>query len=147
MPESDRENLHNAVIGRKPEEITIVFDFDGVICRNNNGDYKNAPPIPKTISNINRIYDSGYRVVIATARYGQRHPGKQYQYGFLEAVEWLKINGVKYHELRMGKEAGDLYIDDKGFRLNPDNNDDWDEIHKLIDDLTNKNQYGQYLNG
>lgn len=131
---------------RQPKDITIVFDFDGVICNNNHGDYANAPPFSYAIENVNKVYDMGYHVVICTARYGQRHPGKQYQYGFEEATKWLRRYGVRYHELHMGKPAGDLYVDDKGCQIDSKLGEHtWDVLWKRLQGLHNVNVYNEVL--
>lgn len=112
---------------REPKDIDIVFDFDGVICNNNDGDYVNAKPYQASIDNINKVYDMGYHVIIFTARYGKRDPGNQYQRGYEEALVWLRKHGVKFHELRMGKPAGDIYVDDKAVHVRGAMGDiDWD---------------------
>lgn len=131
---------------RKNSDITIVFDFDGVICANNGGDYINAPPFKDAIAQINQVYSMGYRVVISTARYGKRHPDRQYQEGYIEAVHWLKTHGVKYHELRMGKPAGDLYVDDKGCFVDSKHGlRDWiNNFWPRLQELNKKNDYNEF---
>lgn len=126
-------------------ETTLVFDFDGVICANNGGSYHDAPAFTYSIAQINAAYDYGYEVVIATARYGMRHPGEQYQFGFEEATKWLKDNGVKYHKLFMGKPAGMIYVDDKGCRIQGDNREDWDHFWDRVKELDGLDQYNQTI--
>lgn len=84
------------------------IDVDGTICTLTEMDgYANAKPFPSMIKKINKLYDDGHTIKIATAR-GQVS-GKR----FLELTEMqLKVWGVKYHEL-MEKTAADFYIDDK----------------------------------
>lgn len=145
MTENDRQNLENAVMSRKPQDITLCFDMDGVICKNNGGDYENAPPIEYSITNINRLYDLGYKIIIFTARFGQRFPGRQYQLGYEISINWLRKNNVKFHEFHMGKPHYDMMVDDKGVRVEGANKDHWQNVWDLIEDLSYKNQYGQLL--
>ena len=130
---------------RDPEEITLVFDLDGVIAKLNDGCYSSADPNKESIEHVNKAYDLGYRIVIFTARYGIRYPGKQWQMGYEETVCWLRDNGVKFHELMMGKPAGDLYVDDKGCVVKGINgNKDWEEnFWPAVEELAYKNTYGR----
>lgn len=129
---------------RQPTEIDLVFDFDGVICANNSGDYANAPPYPHAIAHINEAYEKGYNIVIFTARYGKRAPGSQYQKGYMEAYKWLVDNGVKFHELRLGKPAGDMYIDDKACQVRSALSDvDWNNnFWPRLEEIQYLNKYG-----
>jgi hypothetical protein len=128
------------------KDIDIVCDIDGCLCNNNNGDYVNATPIPIGIENVNKMYDEGYHVVLFTARYGKRFPGQQYQKGYEETLTWLRQNGVKFHELIMGKPAGHVYIDDKAIRIDVENREkDWATCWEEIESNKNKNYYGQKL--
>jgi hypothetical protein len=71
-------------------------------------DYSQAEPWPQQISMINQLYQAGHRIVYWTAR------------GSLTNLSWFKTTqsqldswGCMYHELRMGKPAFDLLIDDR----------------------------------
>lgn len=96
---------------------TIVFDFDGTLCtRVSPGEYDRIEPRHDVIGIANAFYDSGYKVVIYTAR------GMETFCGDLQKIErrwraelerWLLTNGVRYDELIFGKPSADLYIDDK----------------------------------
>jgi capsule biosynthesis phosphatase len=99
---------------------TIIFDFDGVVCANNNGDYANSPPYPHAIEQISKVYDLGYKVVLFTARYGDRLNGcaaRQYNAGYEEWLTWMRKHNVKYDEAWMGKPAGSMYVDDKACKV------------------------------
>lgn len=88
---------------------TFVVDIDGVIASltlNNN--YALATPLQNTIKVVNALYDQGHRIILFTAR------------GDATGIDWRDVTagqmsewGVKYHELRFGKPAGDYYIDDR----------------------------------
>ena len=84
------------------------FDIDGTICTNTDGDYEKAIPFGEVIEKINRLYDSGNKIIFFTGR------------GSTTGIDWydltrkqLKDWKVKYHQLIMGKPYADLYIDDK----------------------------------
>lgn len=94
-----------------------VFDIDGTICSNTFGEYEKAEPITARINIINNLYDSGNTIIFQTAR-GMGSSGNNTQlavekwreFTLLQLKEW----GLRYHQLFLGKPAGDIYIDDKG---------------------------------
>ena len=91
----------------------IFVDIDDTICyydKNNkkSKDYSKALPYKERIKKINDLYNSGNKIIYWTAR------------GTVTGIDWknitekqLKLWKCKYHELRMGKPAYDLFIDDK----------------------------------
>jgi hypothetical protein len=87
----------------------FVFDIDGVLATlTPNNDYTRAVPILSNIRIVNRLHDNGNRIVLYTAR------------GSVTGIDWrehtekqLAAWGVKYDELRLGKPAGDIYVDDR----------------------------------
>ncbi len=87
----------------------IYVDIDETICFSpESRDYSMATPIEKNINKINKMYDNGDTIVYWTAR------------GTLTGKDWRGVTegqfkrwGVKYHELKFGKPAYDLFIDDK----------------------------------
>jgi hypothetical protein len=86
------------------------FDLDGTLCSNTNGDYLEAKPFFDRIEKVNSLYSSGNTVLINTAR------GSKTGIDWYEKTETqLRIWGVKYHQLYVGKKIeADLFIDDKG---------------------------------
>lgn len=141
---SEKQELSNKMNGRPASDIDIVFDIDGVIAENWNGDYENAPPVPEGIEAVNKTYDAGYNVTLFTARFGKRHPGFQYQYGYEVTINWLRKHGVKFHKLILGKPAGDIYVDDKAVRVDVSNRKtDWLKYWEQVEQVHKKNQYGQ----
>lgn len=97
--------------------MTYVFDIDGTICTNTNGNYENAQPFKDRIDIINSLYDAGNTIHFLTARGMGRSNNSQifanrlfYKFTENQLNDW----GVKYHELFLGKPSGDIYIDDKG---------------------------------
>ena len=127
----------------------IIVDCDGVIAgKDEGGDYAKAPPLEHGISQVNKLYDMGYEIVLYTARYGERKAGnlnEMYEAGYREWIDWLTKYGVKYHHAFMGKPAGVLYIDDKAARVRDDNEMGWSEVWKEVSDLKGKDRYGNRL--
>ena len=92
----------------------IFVDIDDTICYYENidktkkMDYSQAKPYMGRINKINKLFDDGHKIVYWTAR------GTVTQkLWFNITYEQLKSWGCKFHELRMGKPAYDLFIDDK----------------------------------
>jgi histidinol phosphatase-like enzyme len=97
--------------------MTYVFDIDGTICSKTDGDYTQAKPITDRIQKVNRLYDEGHTVILLTARgMGRSNNSVNFAYeSFYDLTHsQLKDWGVKFHQLFLGKPAGDHYIDDKG---------------------------------
>ena len=96
----------------------IFIDIDNTICfynekDKNNMDYSKAIPYKNRIEKINKLYDEGNNIIYWTAR------------GTVTQILWFEITykqlknwGCKFHELRMGKPAYDLFIDDKNINSN-----------------------------
>lgn len=88
---------------------TFVFDIDGTICTNTNGDYEKAKPYFDRIKFINNLFEKGNKIIMFTAR------------GYTTNINWQELTkkqlsdwGLKYHDLKLKKPFGDIYIDDKG---------------------------------
>ena len=96
-----------------------VVDIDGTICTPGKGEgrYTEAVSIPDRIAKINKLYDQGHYIVYLTARGMGRFGNSRmlshktfYNFTYDQLRSW----GCKFHELHLGKPAGDYYIDDKG---------------------------------
>ena len=87
----------------------IYVDIDETICTSSKDlDYTKARPLTENIKKINKMYDNGDEIVYWTAR------------GTVTGICWRETTekqfkewGVKYHALKFGKPAYDLFIDDK----------------------------------
>lgn len=86
----------------------IYVDIDDTIAKSFGINYGSAEPIPERIAKINKLYDEGHTITYWTAR------------GTVTGIDWaditkaqLKSWGCRYHKLKMGKPAFDLFIDDK----------------------------------
>lgn len=80
------------------KEIFLV-DLDGTLCediRNEEGKGRmaNAKPFLDSIKTINRLYDRGHYICIFTARTDEHKRVTE---------NWLKRNGVKYHQILVNK--------------------------------------------
>lgn len=97
--------------------MTFVFDVDGTICTNSNGDYISAKPYKYRIEKINRLYEEGNTIIFHTARgMGRSNNSQMFADRKFKNFTEKQLNswGVKYHLLFMGKPSGDVYVDDKG---------------------------------
>lgn len=108
---------------------TIYVDIDDTICKLDKikysdlaEAYKNAIPLFDKIKIINNLYDKGHVIIYWTAR-GSLSNINYFNLTYDQLCEW----GVKFNELRMGKPAYDIFIDDKAFNMTDDS-----EIKKLL---------------
>ena len=95
----------------------IYVDIDGTICTLTDGEYSTAAPLFDRISKINKLFDSGEKIIFQTARgMGRTSNNTMKAIDMFEELTKNQLDkwGVKYHHLFLGKPAGDLYIDDKG---------------------------------
>jgi len=98
--------------------MTYVFDIDGTLCTNTDGDYLKAQPLYDRIELVN-VLAKRNKIVLYTARGMGRHKNNA-QKAIEEFYELTKKQledwGVQYDQLFLGKPAGDYYIDDKGIK-------------------------------
>ena len=91
----------------------IFVDIDNTICYYDKDDvdsldYNKAKPYMDRITKINKLYDENNQIVYWTAR-GTKTGLVWFHITYQQLIKW----GCKFHELRMGKPAYDLFIDDK----------------------------------
>ena len=91
----------------------VYVDIDDTICYYEDKstgakDYTLAQPYLERINKINKLYDEGHEIIYWTAR------------GTVTQKLWFSVTlhqlqkwGCKFNELKMGKPAYDLFIDDK----------------------------------
>ena len=125
------------------KKLSLVFDFDGVLCQNrlpSVDNYANSKPYQPGINRINEAYRLGHHVRIVTARYMVRCEGDPIaadNMGRAEAEKWLKDNGVSYHSLHFGKLPADMYVDDRAVHVPPDGEDDsWEQYDNTLEALS-----------
>ena len=92
----------------------IYVDIDETICDTpDSRDYTQSTPLKERIAKINKLHDEGHTIVYWTAR------GTQTGINWKDTTEQqLRSWGAKYHELKFGKPAYDLFIDDKNIESN-----------------------------
>jgi sialic acid synthase len=85
----------------------IYIDIDNTICFTNSNDYSQSKPNYENIKKVNELYENN-TIIMWTAR------------GTMTGINWFEITynqlkewKVKFHELRMGKPAFDILIDDR----------------------------------
>ena len=83
------------------------FDIDGTICTTN-CHYKDAKPYQQVIDWINKKYDEGHEITLFTSR-GSLSGEEWFDFTLKQVESW----GIKYHSLKLGKPAYDLFVDDK----------------------------------
>jgi hypothetical protein len=103
----------------------IYVDIDNTICYSKGLEYNLAEPKLENINKVNKMFNDGHKIVYWTSR-GTK-TGKQL---FLLTLNQLQKWGCKFHELRMGKPAYDLFIDDKNLNALYHWNDD--NVNKIL---------------
>jgi histidinol phosphatase-like enzyme len=109
----------------------IVFDLDGCLCSQVEGDYEQARPFPEAIAVVNRLYRDGYQIIIHTARFMGRNRNDMHQAyhdGYELTKRQLAAWGVLYHCLIMGKPPADVVVDDRAVFFTPQ----WELIERHI---------------
>tara|TARA_R110002020_G_scaffold130148_1_gene291286 strand:- start:33438 stop:33785 length:348 start_codon:yes stop_codon:yes gene_type:complete len=100
--------------------MTYVFDIDGTICTKAvDFDYDACEPLLDRIAVVNDLYDRGHTIIFQTARGMGRFENdalRAIETFYSMTTEQLTKWNVKYHDLFLGKPAGDIYVDDKGIR-------------------------------
>lgn len=98
-----------------------VFDLDGTLCTLTDGFYENARPHVNRIEKVNKLFEAGHHITIYTARGMSRYRNDSQKSHVLfeeltrnQLINWC----VKFHDLFLGKPAGDVYIDDKAINDN-----------------------------
>ncbi len=91
---------------------TIYVDIDETICFTpSNRDYSKSVALSDRIELVNRLYDTGDRIIYWTSR-GSLTGIPYYLLTYKQLTGW----GCKFHHLIMGKPYYDLLIDDRTMR-------------------------------
>ena len=84
---------------------TYCIDIDGVLTNETAGhDYSARTPNQKNIDKVRELYRFGHHIVLWTSRFPEDENVTK---------KWLEENGVRYHELLLGKLQYDFLVDDK----------------------------------
>jgi len=121
------------------KKLRLAFDIDGTLCNNTIGQYQNAYPYTEMINLVNELHSAGHYIIIHTARGMGRYKdvaGQCYTNLYRFTQDQLDSWGVKYDELHLGKLHVDIFVDDKGFQVNPDGSSS-DNLRTFISKITN----------
>jgi uncharacterized HAD superfamily protein len=103
----------------------IIIDIDGTICSEERQFSRPlAKPLEGAIDSINRLYEHGHTIILYTARTWAEWEVTNH---------WLQTNGVKFHQLFMGKPVGDVWIDDRAIA-----HEDWQSTMEILDKISKK---------
>ena len=103
----------------------IYVDIDDTICQTDGMEYALAQPIEVNIKKVNKLYDEGHTIIYWKAR-GTVSKKDFYMLTHIQLQKW----NCKFHELKMGKPAYDLFIDDKN--LNSILHWDEENVNKVL---------------
>ena len=78
-----------------------------------------AKPLEGAVEAINSLYEAGHIIIIYSARTWAEYEMTN---------DWLQRNGVKFHQLFMGKPVGDVWIDDRAITCK----NNWADILKKL---------------
>ena len=83
---------------------SYLVDIDGILTNETQGhDFISRTPNNGNIACVNSLYQGNIITLYSSRLEEDREV----------TVEWMKKHGVKYHMLILGKQYGDVYIDDK----------------------------------
>ena len=100
----------------------ICFDLDGTICENKLGNqsYADLKPLNGAVEVLKDLKEDGHYIIILTARNMKTYEnniGKVIANQSKVVIDWLNKWEVPYDELHFGKPVADIYVDDKGYKL------------------------------
>lgn len=93
-------------------EHTILVDFDGTLAPFA-WPKKPGPPFPGVVQALQRLRDSGFHIVIFTARLWKGWDIKYRQKQITEMLDWLAENKVPFDEVTGEKRPALWMIDDR----------------------------------
>lgn len=117
----------------------ICFDVDGVICDDSDQSvsYPERLPYPWVKEHLDRLKSNGHTLVFQTARYMTKYDGNQrkaHEFGYDELELWFEKHGLPFDELYLGKASANVYVDDRGCRVNSNDEDAkirWEALVRL----------------
>lgn len=109
----------------RKNKLIVAIDFDGVLCEYEEWVHYThiGKPIEKGIKICKMLKFLGCKIVIFTCRLNGQFRGTDYKKSEIIIEKWLKENNVPYDEIslqRYGKVFADVYIDDRAYHFNPD---------------------------
>lgn len=112
----------------------IVFDVDDTIATGGHP-YSECKPIEFVVDFVRKLKKAGHTIIFCTARYMALYDGDQEKatkHGKQELIFWLRKHNIPFDEIHLGKPSGDVYVDDKGWRVNSDTREGWAELLERI---------------
>lgn len=130
--------------------VTICLDVDGVLAdiSDLNIPYAKRKAYPGIAKRVQDLKNRGAKIVIQTARYMFKCYGDQqkaHERGYNELLVWLEQNSIPYDQVYLGKVPADIYVDDRGCRVESVHGDkDWnghfaDVLEETQEKLKNAN--------
>ncbi len=103
----------------------IAFDLDGTVLTQGSpeANYRDSDVIPEMLLLVNQLYDEGNEIYFFTARHFKH---------FIYTNNFLLDAGFHFHGLIMNKPSVDLFVDDRGFRME---NKNTKELLELIEKM------------
>ena len=91
--------------GREMKPRNIGVDIDGTLTKETEGwGYAQRTPDKNVIEKINMLFDLGHNIILHSSRF---------QDDLATTKKWLKLHGVKYSAIILGKPRFDFYIGDE----------------------------------
>jgi hydroxymethylpyrimidine pyrophosphatase-like HAD family hydrolase len=91
-------------VGTNLEKLNwYAVDFDGTLAEKN-ADFSIGEPIKENIAKLDKVVESGYKIIIHTARHWE-------DYKAIEA--WLDRHNIPYKGIVCGKILAHRYVDDR----------------------------------
>lgn len=112
----------------------ICFDCDDTVCYGSHP-YSECKPYPEVVELIRKLKAAGHTIIFLTARYMALYDGDQEKAkarGKQELIFWLREHDIPFDEVHLGKPSADLYVDDKGWRINSSTGEGWKELEQYV---------------
>lgn len=122
-------------------ERCIVMDIDGTLCpiKKESESYSDLVPFPEILVKLREYRDSGFHIILATARgmrTAQGNVGTIMAKTAPELYIWLEHYGIPFDEIHFGKPwpgKGGFYVDDRSIRPSEFRDLTYAQIEALID--------------
>ena len=120
---------------------SMIFDIDGTICpiKGKDEKYEDLVPYSSMVDKVKELKDSGFRIVLFTARNMKTYNGdiKQITKYTRPVIEkWLDKWDIPYDELIVGKPwpgKFGFYVDDRAIRPNELMNFNLEELYSICE--------------
>ncbi len=116
----DLEALLLAIKKYDGPKLRICFDVDGLLAQEK-GAYADREIYETSVKILRELKECGHTIIAQTARYMKLLDGDQWrasERGERELIWWLREKDIPCDEVYLGKCSADIYLDDKGGRVN-----------------------------